>query len=245
MYAKKGEQLLVDQFLESNLWNMLLSKVSLTLKSNLNYDNLDTESLQQINENDVEYVNWAMISPNGYLHLLEIASKMLAMSTQNCVAFILKDDCIMFDTLSCMLSERFLSSIKKRWNSLQSFNVFSIENSVTSSKLKLNQDATDSNIANEKLNGELIVGKIVVDISQILCFPFSIDANEEIIAQANKILNELNLFNKILSACTANLNCAKCDIPISLVSRLILTDENFLLLMIEQLSNSSKVFIKF
>lgn len=118
--------------------------------------------------------------------------------------------------------------------------------------IKVNIDAAaaindgDNNLLNDSQtgpeNGDQLVGEFIVSISQILCFPFAIDANEEIIAQTYKIIKELNLFNKLLSACMAHSQCVTFDIPMSLIARLILTDENLVLLMIDQLNNSPKVF---
>jgi hypothetical protein len=102
------------------------------------------------------------------------------------------------------------------------------------------QSDVDSTMSDDS-SGEYLVGEFIVNISQMLCFPFAIDANEEIISQTYKIIKELNLFNKILSACVSNSSFLVCDIPISLISRLLLTDEDLVLLMIDQLNNSPKV----
>ena len=115
--------MIADQFLESNLWNMLWSRVAQSLKPELSIaaETTETNEVQAVvlkedsafRGNENESLDWTLISPNGYLHLLQLASKMLTISTQTCVSLILKeDDLIMFDTLSCMLSERFLNSIK-------------------------------------------------------------------------------------------------------------------------------------
>lgn len=90
--------------------------------------------------------------------------------------------------------------------------------------------------------GEYLVSEFIINISQMLCFPFAIDANEEIIGQTYKIIKEFNLFMKIMSACMSNSSFLVCDIPIGLVSRLVLTDEDILLMIIDQLNNSPKVY---
>lgn len=89
--------------------------------------------------------------------------------------------------------------------------------------------------------GDCLVGEFIINICQILCFPFAIDANEDIISRTYKIIKEFNLFNKIISACIANSSLISCDVPISLISRLILTDEDLVQLMINQLNNSPEV----
>jgi len=90
-------------------------------------------------------------------------------------------------------------------------------------------------------NAEYLVNEFIVTICQILCFPFAIDANEEVISRIYKIIKEFNLFNKILSACISNELTYQCDVPISLISRLVLTDEDLVQLMIDQLISSTQV----
>lgn len=91
--------------------------------------------------------------------------------------------------------------------------------------------------------GDYLVGEFIVNICQIICFPFAIDANEEIISRLYKIIKEFNLFNKIISACVSHASLISCEIPISLISRLILTDEDLVQLMMSQLNNSPQVII--
>lgn len=114
--------MIADQFLESNLWTMLWSRVAQSLKPVDLSENNETETVETVETTSTARTNiesqasidWTLISPNGYLSLLQLASRMLTVSTQNCAALILRDDSLMFDTLSSMLSERFLSSVKKR-----------------------------------------------------------------------------------------------------------------------------------
>lgn len=118
--------MIADQFLESGLWTMLWTRVSQSLKSELNSDSPDTDSADPMStrpatstspashQQQTSPIDWRFISPSGYLSLLQLASRMLTISTQNCAALVLRDDSLMFDTLSCMLSERFLTSVKKR-----------------------------------------------------------------------------------------------------------------------------------
>ena len=105
-----------------------------------------------------------------------------------------------------------------------------------------NEPSSENNqmIDNEE-NGDYMSCEIIITISQLLCFPFAIDANEEIISNTYKIIKEFNLFNKIISACMSNMNSLHCDIPMSLIARLILTDEDLVQLMIDLLNNSVQV----
>ena len=80
-------------------------------------------------------------------------------------------------------------------------------------------------------------------MSHILCFPFAIDANEEIINKIFKIIKDYNLFSKIISACISNeLNY---EVPIVLISRLILTDEDLYLMLINKIINNAQVILRF
>jgi hypothetical protein len=104
-----------------------------------------------------------------------------------------------------------------------------------------NENETLDLIENEE-SGYNLACEFILIISQLLCFPFAIDANEEIITHTYKIIKEFNLFNKIISSCVLNVADLRCDIPISLIARLILTDEDLVQLMIDQLNNSTQVF---
>lgn len=121
--------MIADQFLETSLWDLLWSRVLQSLKpeqdqandnfsSNMNND----ENSSNVGSSNEEPLDWTLISPHGYLCLLQLASRMLTISTQNCVTLILKDDYIMFDTLSYMLSDRFLNSIKQTYVIYTTFN---------------------------------------------------------------------------------------------------------------------------
>lgn len=145
-------------------------------------------------------------------------------------------------------------TIKIRFDSKSTSSSFESLNQLSrhSSSMHLNRKTATTGAAENKeleieenedinTNGEYLVGEFIINISQMLCFPFAIDANEEIISQTYRIIKEFNLFNKLLSACISNLTFVNCDIPISLISRLIITDEDLVLLMIDQLNNSTKV----
>ena len=93
----------------------------------------------------------------------------------------------------------------------------------------------------EDESAEGLINQFIMIICQIICFPFAIDANEEVTSRIFKIIKEFNLLNKILSACMANEIALTCDIPMSLIARLVLTDEDLVQLMIDQLNNSKEV----
>ena len=130
--------MIADQILDTQLWDLLWSRVSQSLKpqqtqSNemmpLNGDDQTTTQatdadgggggaqLQQqqiLMSSSTVSPDWMVLSPNGYISILQLASKILTMSTQNCVNLLLREDSSMFDSLSYMLSDRFLSSLKKK-----------------------------------------------------------------------------------------------------------------------------------
>jgi hypothetical protein len=127
----QGEQMIADQFLETSLWDLLWSRVIQSLKpdqeqsnenssshaNNETFTNNPDEALNSMagssESAEATVLDWTLISPHGYLCLLQLASRMLTISTQSCIALILKDDYVMFDTLSYILTERFLNGIKK------------------------------------------------------------------------------------------------------------------------------------
>jgi hypothetical protein len=214
--------MIADQFLETKLWDLLWSRISQSLKPDQEKNSDD----EQILDSEPD---WTLLSPNGYFYLLQLASTMLTMSTQNCITLILKEDCILFDTLSYMLSNSFLNGLKKTNEQNEFYRTLN--------------DASGTQIDD---GDECLVNECVIRICQILCFPFAIDANEELITRTYKIIKEFNLFNKVLSASMLN-TLESTEIPIGLLSRLILTDEDLVQLMIDQLLNSPQVnkFFKF
>ncbi|CAF0816845.1 unnamed protein product, partial [Brachionus calyciflorus] len=231
----QGEQMIADQFLETNLWDLLWQRISQFLKPEDNEENLDNS-----------YFDWTFCSPNGYLYLLQLSTRMLTMSSQNCISLILKDDYVMFDALSYILSDRFLNSIKlydTELNPIESFNQHSRHGSIILSN-RTRCDDLESSLSDINENyGDYLVGEFIINISQIICFPFAIDANEQVISRLFKIIKEFNLFNKIIQACVKNFKSNKLnmDIPMSLITRLILTDNDLVQLMINQMINSTDI----
>lgn len=88
---------------------------------------------------------------------------------------------------------------------------------------------------------EYLLNEYILLICQILCFPFAIDPNEEVISRMYSIIKDFNLFQKILNACMLNVAHLTCDIPFSLIARLVLTDEDLVQLMIDQLNTSNQL----
>lgn len=127
----KGEQMIADQFLETQLWDMLWARVSQSLKPQPAQSNeqlvgfsdaANLASAADIKDPDGQQIlmsssnispDWVVLSPNGYISILQLASKILTMSTQNSINSLIREDSSMFDSLSYMLSDRFLLSLKK------------------------------------------------------------------------------------------------------------------------------------
>jgi hypothetical protein len=103
--------MIADQFNDTQLWDLLWSRIIQSLKPE--------DQFQQFGQEDDQIPmslhdpDWNLLSPKGYTFLLQLASRMLTMSPQNCIALIVKEDNIMFDALSYMLSDRFLNALKK------------------------------------------------------------------------------------------------------------------------------------
>ena len=131
--------MIADQFLETQLWELLWARVSQSLKPQPAQSNeqmigfsdaasnsalagataateANLASEQQIlMSSSVISPDWIVMSPNGYISILQLASKILTMSTQNCINSLIREDSSMFDSLSYMLSDRFLVSLKKKY----------------------------------------------------------------------------------------------------------------------------------
>ena len=239
--------MIADQYLDTHLWDLLWSRVSQSLKP----DETSSENANAISENQSEEdlfstlsnPDWTLLSPSGYLSLLQLASRMLTMSPQNCTALIMKEENVMFDTISYMLSEKFLFNLKKAYDAKYGGNLVVSESLRATKNAPLSNrklDEADVEIENDD-TGECLVGDFIIIISQLLCFPFAIDANEEIISNTYKIIKEFNLFNKIVTDCILYASNLVCDIPVGLIARLILTDDDLVQLMVDQLNNSAKV----
>ena len=115
-YFQKGEQMIADQFLDTELWGILWSRAIQSLKpqsSPQTGDPIQNEEQMLLTLTDPD---WTFMSPNGFISILQLTSRMLTMSTQNCIAVLFKDDNIMFDCLACMLSDGFLNSLKSTYD---------------------------------------------------------------------------------------------------------------------------------
>ena len=226
--------MIADQFIETTLWDLLWARVSQSLKPQTEEQDLNQQDDQMV----ISEPDWTFFSPGGFISVLNLTSRMLTMSTQNCITLFVKDDSIMYDSLSYMLSDHFLSSLKKTYENNESMNKslnFKDENSSLSGSIRKKTDLDDEDSV------EYLISEFILTICQILCFPFAIDSNEEVISRMYNIIKEFNLFSKILYACTYNVNYLTCDIPMSLIARLVLTDDDLVQLLIDQLNNSPKV----
>jgi hypothetical protein len=132
----KGEQLIADQLLDDRFWSVMWYRVEKSLDTNNtgsssnNNDpsqsaarsrNADTAAVvvtanKNMEKSTSSYVaggDWSLISPYGYLDLARLTLRVMTMSAQNCVYLIAKDKSHMFDVLSSMLSDEFLSSMRQ------------------------------------------------------------------------------------------------------------------------------------
>lgn len=227
--------MIADQFIETTLWDLLWTRVSQSLKPHTEEQEVNQ---QQDDQMIISEPDWTFFSPGGFISVLNLTSRMLTMSTQNCITLFVKDDSIMFDSLSFMLSDHFLNSLKKTYENNES-TIKSLsykdESSSLSGSLRNKSDLDDEDSV------EYLISEFILTICQILCFPFAIDSNEEVISRMYNIIKEFNLFSKILYACTYNANYLTCDIPMSLIARLVLTDDDLVQLLIDQLNNSPSV----
>jgi fused len=163
----QGEQMISDLFLEFNLWNLLWSRVCQSLKPNREIEVDD--SGEDNNKSNVP--DWVLLSPHGMMLTLQLASRLVTMSTQNCVLLLIKEDNLILDCLSLMLSDDFINALKKT-----------------------EIDEEDGcQLANEFVN----------IISQLLCSPFSIDSNDQMMIKTYKyifLLKNLNFFIHFFSS---------------------------------------------
>lgn len=105
----QGEQMIADQFLETQLWDLLWSRVSQALKPAAATTDMDEPMETEEQQMVIGEPEWTFLSPSGFISVLNLASRMLTMSTQNCVTLFIKNDSIMFDSLSYMLSDCFMN----------------------------------------------------------------------------------------------------------------------------------------
>jgi hypothetical protein len=103
---------MAEKILQDCLWNALWSRAIQTLRPAASSSG-ETEG--NVDDREVILaqapVDWLLISPNGYTNLLKLSSQTLTMSAQNCAQMLAKQDSSMFDSLSYMLSGRFLSAV--------------------------------------------------------------------------------------------------------------------------------------
>jgi hypothetical protein len=96
------------------------------------------------------------------------------------------------------------------------------------------------NVSDNK--AESVVSELITHISYILCYPFAIDASEDIVSRSYMLIKEFNLFSKLLDACVAYCGGNTCcEVPVSLLVRLILGDEDLARMLVDRLNESSDV----
>ena len=117
--------MIADQFLETELWDLLWSRAIHSLKPSQQQQQQQQQTEEQMLLTLTD-PDWTYLSPNGFVSILQLTARMLTMSTQNCIAVLFKDDNIMFDCLACMLSDGFLNSLKKT-HSYEKINFFIFE----------------------------------------------------------------------------------------------------------------------
>ena len=136
----QGDQMIADQYLESQLWDLMWTSVVQSLKpSNAAATAATTTTTATVvsprlgeksslivnNNNDEDALtlslldpDWMLVSPNGYMFLLQLALRMTTMSAQNYATLVARSDNVMFDALSYFLSDKFLNSFTTAYASI-------------------------------------------------------------------------------------------------------------------------------
>ncbi|XP_071946341.1 serine/threonine-protein kinase 36-like [Antedon mediterranea] len=94
-----------------------------------------------------------------------------------------------------------------------------------------------ANFTSEDLDFKEMVVTLVLQISQLLCFPFALDVSDSLVEDILSSYHQSLLMSKLLAACLLYLDPSTLEVPVGLMSRLVLSDEVFLSQFVQAIAN--------
>ncbi|XP_046556063.1 serine/threonine-protein kinase 36-like isoform X1 [Haliotis rubra] len=84
--------------------------------------------------------------------------------------------------------------------------------------------------------GKQLAVDMLLEITQLCCFPFAVDANEELLAEIQHCLYTCDLLPRLVAGCTCYLTKENLETPLGLIARLVLANRIF----VEQFASAVK-----
>ncbi|XP_033099504.1 serine/threonine-protein kinase 36-like [Anneissia japonica] len=94
-----------------------------------------------------------------------------------------------------------------------------------------------ANFTSEEFDFKDMVVSLVLQISQLLCFPFALDISDTLVEDILSSYHQSLLLPKLLAACLLYLEPGTLEVPVGLMSRLVLSDELFISQFVQATAN--------
>ncbi|CAN0369156.1 unnamed protein product [Lampetra planeri] len=143
--------------------------------------------------------DWTLISPIGTLALLNLAQFVFAQEPQHCIILLSRSNSVVAAVLLKLLTQDFLIHLN-------------------SQEVKDQYDLSLSSL----------VGSVVLLTCQILCFPFAMDVEDAMLTDVLTMLHDTQILTRLMQVCVHQLSDKQLEVPLGLVSRLVLSNAGFL-----------------
>ncbi|XP_069507703.1 serine/threonine-protein kinase 36 [Ambystoma mexicanum] len=154
--------------------------------------------------------DWSLISSQGMVVFLSLALLTFTREPHLCLPFLAHPKNVIMATLNKLLSQDFLDH------------------------LTLNCAQTS------RIDRSETVPSIVLQTCQLLCFPFAIDLDPEVLSDILTAVQDLETPVHLLKVCCHHLPLTLAEVPMSLLCRLILSSEVFVVQFAEAASSAEK-----
>ncbi|XP_077866454.1 serine/threonine-protein kinase 36-like [Saccoglossus kowalevskii] len=86
---------------------------------------------------------------------------------------------------------------------------------------------TLKNKSNEDVDFSDMITDIILQVSQLLCFPYAIDVTDNMLSSVLECMFQSRVIWRLLSACQSHLQPHQISIPVGLIARLVFSDQVF------------------
>ncbi|XP_069100516.1 serine/threonine-protein kinase 36 isoform X2 [Pleurodeles waltl] len=152
--------------------------------------------------------DWSLISSQGIAVFLSLALFIFTKEPHQCLRLLAHPKSVIMATLNKLLSQDFLEHLSDRCTQ------------------------TDG------VDRRETVPSVILQTCQLLCFPFAIDLEHDVLSDVLTGMQELQTPVHLLQACCHHLPLGLTEVPMSLMCRLILSDETFVVQFSEAASSA-------
>ncbi|ELU14949.1 hypothetical protein CAPTEDRAFT_150354 [Capitella teleta] len=189
----QGEVPIASLYMESGIWNYQWNRVSQMLR--ISDDHSACEDLESGTKDKVPAPDWNLLSLRALSSLLDIAIAIFTRESFQVIPSLAKPHGVLTSSLVHYLDANFLKHAEAR---------YAVE--------KFGEEGVESRP----------FVKILLQVTQLLCFPFAIDTNQELLVDI-----QMQVVTHLFNACIKYLEPQHLELPMGLLSRLVLGDSSF------------------